>query len=209
MVKNEPTNTDEKKLGDYLLVSDGTIRNLIKKMPDDLSTDSANKERLGEKLVREGIISQQELDNSIIKQRVHRLSKSPIFATLSTMELVTLSKCFTEVSYPANKIFIMQGEEDPSLFIIASGSVEVFRLNNAGEHIPIATVGVGEPIGEMGYFSGSMRSSYVQTLETTHLLHAQYADLTNYFENVPRVALAFTKIIEQRKKELDQMTSQE
>ena len=57
----------------------------------------------------------------------------------------------------------MQGEEDPSLFVIASGLVEVFRLDNAGDEIPIAQVGAGEPIGEMGYFAGGVRTACVRT----------------------------------------------
>ena len=39
-------------------------------------------------------------------------------------------------------------------------------------------------------------------------IQAQYEDLTSYFENVPRVALAFTTVIAQRKKEMDQLISQ-
>jgi CRP-like cAMP-binding protein len=102
----------------------------------------------------------------------------------------------------------MQGEEDPSLFIIACGLVEVFHLDNAGNETSIAKVGAGEPIGEMGYFTGGVRNACVRTLEATQLLQAQYKDLTDYFENVPRVALAFTTIIKQRKKEMEQLVSQ-
>ena len=102
----------------------------------------------------------------------------------------------------------MQGEEDLSLFGIATGLVEVFHLDNAGNEISISKIGAGEPVGEMGYFAGGVRTACVRTLETTHLLQAQYEDLTDYFENVPRVALAFSAVIEQRKKEMDQLLSQ-
>ena len=164
--------------------------------------------RIGELLVEEGILTQVELDNSIKQQRIARLAACPIFATLSSTELAALSKFFAEVSYPPNETFIMQGEEDSSLFVIATGLVEVFHLDNAGNETLIAKVGPGEPIGEMGYFTGSVRTACVRTLETTQLLQAQYKDLTDYFENVPRVALAFTTVVEQRKKEMDQLISQ-
>jgi len=200
--------TGEHKLGKYLLVSDGTINNVVEKQFHSSFTGASDNKRIGELLVDEGILTQEELDNSIKQQRIARLAACPIFTTLSSTDLAALSKFFTEISYPPNETFIMQGEEDPSLFVIASGLVEVFHLDNSGNETSIAKVGAGEPIGEMGYFAGGVRTACVRTLETTQLLQAQYEDLTDYFENVPRVALAFTTVVEQRKKEMDQLISQ-
>ncbi len=52
----------------------------------------------------------------------------------------------------------------------------------------------------MGYFSGGVRSACVRTLKTTQLLQAKYKDLTGFFESIPRIALAFSSVVEQRKK---------
>ncbi len=208
MAIDKLSDTGEHKLGEYLLVSDGTINNVVEKQFHSSFTGASDNKRIGELLVDEGILTQEELDNSIRQQRIARLAACPIFTTLSSTDLAALSKFFTEVSYPPNETFIMQGEEDPSLFVIASGLVEVFHLDNAGNETSIAKVGAGEPIGEMGYFAGGVRTACVRTLETTQLLQAQYEDLTDYFENVPRVALAFTTVVEQRKKEMDQLISQ-
>ena len=208
MAIDKLNDTGEHKLGEYLLVSDGTINNVVEKQFHASFTGASENKRIGEVLVEEGILTQEELDNSIKQQRIARLAACPIFTTLSSTDLAALSKFFTEVSYPPNETFMMQGEEDPSLFVIATGLVEVFRLDNAGNEISIAKVGAGEPIGEMGYFAGGVRTACVRTLETTQLLQAQYEDLTDYFENVPRVALAFTTVVEQRKKEMDQLIAQ-
>ncbi len=208
MAIDKLSDTGEHKLGEYLLVSDGTISNVVEKQFHSSFTGTGENKRIGELLVEEGILTQEELDNSIRQQRIARLAACPIFATLPSTDLAALSKFFTEVSYPPNETFIMQGEEDSSLFVIATGLVEVFHLDNAGNEISIAKVGAGEPIGEMGYFTGGVRTACVRTLETTQLLQAQYEDLTDYFENVPRVALAFTTVVEQRKKEMEQLISQ-
>ncbi len=208
MAIDKLSDTGEHKLGEYLLVSDGTISNVVEKQFHSSFTGTGENKRIGELLVEEGILTQEELDNSIRQQRIARLAACPIFATLPSTDLAALSKFFTEVSYPPNETFIMQGEEDSSLFVIATGLVEVFHLDNAGNEISIAKVGAGEPIGEMGYFTGGVRTACVRTLETTQLLQAQYKDLTDYFENVPRVALAFTTVVEQRKKEMEQLISQ-
>jgi len=208
LTRDKLSDTGENKLGKYLLVSDGTINNVVEKQFHSSFTGDRKFMRIGELLVEEGILTQAELDNSIKQQRIARLAACPIFATLSSMDLAALSKFFTEVSYPPNETFILQGEDDPSLFVIATGLVEVFHLDNAGNEISIAKVGPGEPIGEMGYFAGGVRTACVRTLETTQLLQARFEDLTDYFENVPRVALAFMTVVEQRKKIMDQLLSQ-
>jgi len=200
--------TGEHKIGEYLAVSRGTINNVVEKQFHSSFTGASEGKRIGELLVEEGVMTQEELDNSLRRQRIARLAACPIFATLSSIELAALSKFFTEVSYPPNETFIIQGEEDPSLFVIAYGLVEVSHVDNAGNEISIAKVGAGEPIGEMGYFAGGVRTAYVRTLEPTQLLKAEYKDLTDYFENVPRVALAFTTVVKQRKKEMEQLLSQ-
>lgn len=208
MANDDLNDTGEHKIGEYLAVSRGAINNVVEKQFHSSFTGVSEGKRIGELLVEEGVMTQEELDNSLRRQRVARLAACPIFATLSSTELAALSKFFTEVSYPSNETFIIQGEEDPSLFVIAYGLVEVFHADNAGNEISIAKVGAGEPIGEMGYFAGGLRTAYVRTLEPTQLLKAEYKNLTDYFENVPRVALAFTTVVEQRKKEMEKLLSQ-
>ncbi|MBI4005678.1 MAG: cyclic nucleotide-binding domain-containing protein [Gammaproteobacteria bacterium] len=195
-----------KKLGGYLVVSSGAINTAVEKQIASYAKGEPVKP-LGELLISQGVITRAELENSLRNQRIARLAGCPIFASLTQADLAALSKHFRETSVAPGEQFIMQGEEDPTLYIIASGLVEVFRINNEGKEISIAKVGMGEPIGEMGYFSGGVRTACVRALEPTQLLRANYDDLTNYFENVPRVALAFTEVVEHRRKELERITS--
>ena len=204
----ETNKPEPKKLGNYLVVSKGAISNAVEKQIATFTRDGKVKP-LGELLVDEGIITREELDNSLRNQRIARLAGCPIFASLSRSDLAALSNKFHEVSAAPGEQFIMQGEEDPSMYIIASGLVEVFRVDNAGNEIHIAEVGAGEPIGEMGYFSSGKRTACVRAIEPTQLVKADYDDLTDYFTNVPRVALAFTQVVEQRRKDLERITSQQ
>ncbi len=197
----------EKKLGDFLVVSKGALSNAVEKQISDY-TRSGKLKPIGELLVEQGIISKEELENSLRNQRIARLASCPVFAVLSKPELAALSKHFHEVSVIPGEQFIMQGEDDPSMFVIASGEVEVYRVNNAGEEIHIADVGIGEPIGEMGYFSGGKRTACVRAKTAAVLLKADYDDLTDYFSNVPRVALAFTRVVEHRRAELEKLAGQ-
>ena len=197
-----PKKPDPKKLGDFLVVSKGAISNAVEKQITTYAS-SGKLKPIGEILLEQGIITKEELDNSIRNQRIARLAGCPVFVSLSKIELSALSKYFTEVHVAPGEQFIMQGEEDPSMYVIGSGLVEVYRIDNAGNEIPIAQVGEGEPIGEMGYFSGGKRTACVRAIQPTLLLKANYNDLTHYFENVPRVAMAFTQVVEHRRRQLE------
>lgn len=196
---------DSKKLGGYLVVSSGAINSAVENQITSYVKGEPVKP-LGELLVSQGVITQAELDNSLRNQRIARLAGCPVFASLTQTDLAALSKHFHEFSVAPGEQFIMQGEKDPALYIIASGLVEVFQVDNAGNEISISKVGSGEPIGEMGYFSSGVRTACVRALEPTQLLRANYDDLTHYFENVPRVALAFAEVVEHRRKELERIT---
>jgi len=201
-----PKKPDPRKLGDFLVVSKGAISNAVEKQITAYAS-SGQLKPIGEILLEQGIITKDELDNSLRNQRIARLAGCPVFALLTKTELSALSKYFTEINVAPGDQFIFQGEEDPSMYVIGSGLVEVYRVDNAGNEIPIAQVGEGEPIGEMGYFSGGRRNASVRAIQPTLLLKAKYEDLTHYFENVPRVAMAFTQVIEYRRKELENITS--
>ena len=107
-------------------------------------------------LIENGDITQEEHDNALKRQRVDRLTCSPVFSMLEKTELVAISSRFVEITVPAGRQFIIQDEPDPTLYIIASGKVEVYRTNLDGSHLYIAYVETYEHIGEMGYFQGGV-----------------------------------------------------
>lgn len=187
-----------KRLGDYLICSPAVLKNAVKKQGQMLKWRLAPK-HIGEILLEDGLISQDELDIAIRKQRVDRLRASPVFNMLSEAELAAISTRFVEVTVEAGEQFIIQDEPDPTLYILAKGKVEVYRTNLDGTHIHLAYIEPYEPIGEMGYFQGGVRTASVRAVENSELLRANYASLTHYFEHVPRVAHEFMRIVEQRR----------
>ena len=187
-----------KKLGAYLLCSPAALQNVVKQQGQTLKLGNKPK-HIGEILLESGVISREELDTAIRKQRVDRLRRSPVFNMLSDAELAAISARFNEVSVGPGKQFIFQDEPDPTLYILASGRVEVYRTTLEGKHIHIAFVDPPEPIGEMGYFQGGIRNASVWAVDAVELLQADYSKLTHYFEYVPRVAHELMKIVEHRR----------
>lgn len=191
-------------IGEYLPVSRGAIRMAMQKKREARLKGKPVKS-IGEILLETGAITREDLDIAIKRQRADRLAQCPVFASLTSTELIALGSNFREISLPADKQFIMQGENDSTLYILVAGRVEVFRIDDDGTKIHIAYVSPVEPIGEMGYFQDGERLASVRTVDPVELLSAPYSSLTHYFENVPRVALAFLEVVKRRQEETQRL----
>jgi len=112
---------EPKKIGSYLVCSPGTLRNAVKKQGQLLKTGQKVK-RIGEILVENGAISSEDLDNAIRKQRIDRLRNSPVFASLSNLELAAISSRFTEISVPirGGRIQVLHGAKTCLILLILS-----------------------------------------------------------------------------------------
>ena len=128
---------------------------------------------------------------------------------LSKTELAAISSRFVEVNVPTGRQIIIQDEPDPALYIIANGKVEVYRTNLDGSHLHIACVEAYEPIEEMGYFQGGVRTASVRAVDNIECLRADYSALTHYFEHVPRVAHAFMEIVEQQRQDTEERVEEQ
>ncbi len=202
MIEGNSLEKQYKKIGEYLLCSQGAMQNALKKQSSLLEVKKES-QLIGKILVDLGVIGQEELDNGIKKQRAERLSQCPVFSTLNKTELNALSNSFHEISVPALDEFILEGDDDPTMYIMVSGEAEVYHMDIDGNKTVFATLGPGDPIGEMAYFSGGRRTATVRTLEPCELIQAKYADLTFYFENAPMVAHAFMTLVNSRRLELE------
>ena len=193
---------ENKKLGEYFVCSEGALKNAVIKQIALLEQHQPRK-LIGEILRDNGIINQEQLDNAVTRQRVDRLSACPVFSTLSPTELNALSKSFREVSIVPFEEFIIQGDDDPTMYVMANGKAEVYHMDISGKKTIFATLLPGDPIGEMAYFSGGRRTATVRTLQRSELIFANYKDLTFYFEHAPNVAHAFMQLINQRRQQLE------
>jgi CRP-like cAMP-binding protein len=198
-------NNDQEKprprlLGEYLSCSRGSIRIAMQKKRD-AKVRGQDQKRIGELLIDLEMIEQEELENALRHQRADRLGLCPVFESLNRTELSAIGNHFTEISLTAGQQFIFEGENDPTLYILVEGKLEVFTKDKDGNEIHIAYVNPVEPIGEMGYFQGGIRTASVRAIDPTELLCAAYKNLTHYFEHVPHVAHAFLDVINRRQAE--------
>ena len=66
--------------------------------------------------------------------------------------------------YPKNKVLIAEGSTGDALFVLLTGSVKVYSMNEDGREITYSIISSGDYFGEMS-LDGGIRSASVMTLE--------------------------------------------
>lgn len=204
MENTQETPPRPRLLGEYLSCSRGSIRIAMQKKRE-AKVQGKKIKRIGEILVEQQIINEEELTNGLRRQRADRLAHCPVFASLQKPELSAIGNHFSEISIEADKQFIFEGESDPTLYVLVDGKLEVFTHDEENNEIHIAYVEPVQPIGEMGYFQDGIRTASVRTVTPSIVLQAAYKRLTHYFEHVPHVAHAFMEVVKQRQEETNRI----
>src|SRR5262249_45719840 len=119
------------------------------------------RKRLGELLLESQLMSGDRLWAALRAQRLARLRKCAVFAGLETHELEALCEFVQERSIRAGEEFIRQDDRGDRCFIVASGCAVVFQRDESAG-VLLSTVGPGECLGELGYFSDGRRSASVR-----------------------------------------------
>lgn len=98
--------------------------------------------------------------------------------------------------YRRGTIFINEGEQGDSLFVIVSGRVKVYSVDDRGREIIYGVYGAGETMGEMS-LDGGPRSANVVTVEPTLCAMVTRTKLLSHIEKHPEFAFyLLTKVIE-------------
>jgi len=108
------------------------------------------------------------------------LSTSPLFEMLSNQELEYVSELSRPRRFSAGQIVFEEGELGDSLYVIASGEVEVLRRAAAGEQRIIATLRAPEFFGEMSLIDKEYRSATVRSRTDAELLHLTAENLATF-----------------------------
>lgn len=180
-----------KKLGEYLNMDHEVLEEALASQ----QSSPSRRKRLGEILIKQGTITEKELESALSNQRLDRLRLSPLFSNLEKQDILNISKWVSEETLPEGDQFISQDEYGNHFYVLIYGKASVYRTVESGDEIPIAIVKPVECLGEMGYFAGGRRSASIRTLEQSLLLKIKYRDLDIIFEILPALAKNFLHLV--------------
>jgi len=131
------------------------------------------------------------------------LSTIPMFRSLDDIALKNLSSHTVTRSFPKNAIIITDGDKSDSLYIIQSGKVKVFLMNDSGKEVILNFQGSGEYFGEMALLDNEPRSASIMTLEVSKFAIISKNDFLACLRKHPEIAL---EIIKNQSRRLRQLT---
>ncbi len=108
------------------------------------------------------------------------LSGSPLFEMLSNQELEAIAELSRPRRFQAGQTIFEEGELGDSVYVIASGDVEVVRRDAQGQPQIIAVLGGQQFFGEMSLIDKEYRSATVRARTDCELLHLTAENLTTF-----------------------------
>ena len=107
-------------------------------------------------------------------------------------ELDALTRNATIRSFPKNSIVVNEGDRTDSLYIILSGKVKIFLVDDDGREVTLGTQAAGEYFGEMVLDEG-LRSASVMTLEPSRFALISKERFTEFLSAHPDFTVRLIK----------------
>ena len=138
-------------------------------------------------------------------QTAQLLGTVPLFKLLSDEERADLEKVFERREVEADEKLFSLGEPGDSLYVVGSGSVELFVKDNTGSKIVLTVCERGEVFGELSLFDGGARTATAVCVEPGTLLVLDREDLLTFLRRHPDAALDLLTMMGQRMRAADEM----
>ena len=127
-------------------------------------------------------------------ENIELLKNIFMFKGLTAMELIPFSKILKSEKAPKGEVIIKEGEIGTQMYIIKSGSVNVYVEDSRTERRRLlAILGRGDQFGEIALFTESPRSATVEAREVSEFLLINKEDMNRILEKDDKVALKIFK----------------
>ena len=121
------------------------------------------------------------------------LDKVDIFAGLSESQLESLRQNSRIRPVLPGTIVVSEGDEPHGLFIVQSGTLKAFLMDESGREITLSLLGEGDYFGELALLDEAPRSASVIALERGELLQVSQQAFLELIENDPQVMQTVVK----------------
>jgi CRP/FNR family cyclic AMP-dependent transcriptional regulator len=135
------------------------------------------------------------------------LRSIPLLEGLDEDDLAALAASLEPRNFRAGATIFEQGDAGSSMFIVESGSVNIYLPGEKSHRISLADIARGEYFGELALFDDKPRSASALATSNTVLLELQRETLENYLDRRPRTAMVILRTMGERLRETNTMLS--
>ncbi len=136
-----------------------------------------------------------------LSPRLHRLKNSPLFATLTPLELKIVDELMHERRFLTDEIVFDQGEEGQALYLVTSGRVAISRAHGSAFKV-VAELGPGSVFGDLALLDDSPRNARARAIDNCELAVFFRADFLGLMETDAiigyKISLNLARLIGQR-----------
>jgi CRP-like cAMP-binding protein len=124
----------------------------------------------------------------------------PLFAGFTQEEFNDFTKVMNVHPLPGGMQIVEQNESGKSVYLIASGSVNVFMTLLSGERVDLAVLRSGDFFGEMSFLTGKPRTATVETAEDAVILEITEDNLREITSRRPHILNVLQQFSDMRSK---------
>jgi HEAT repeat protein len=135
--------------------------------------------------------------------RMLLLREVPIFSNLDPVDLEKIADVAEEQLFFDQSLVCREGEPGNTMFIIATGTVDVVKRSGTGETV-LATRSVGEFVGEMAILESAPRSATLKARGDVRVLIIDGDAFNTILHDRPQVAVSVLKHMSTRVRELNE-----
>ncbi len=126
------------------------------------------------------------------------LATVPLFSTLDSETLERISAFAFRRTFAAGERILEEGRTANGLFVVVNGRVDIVKGIDGPTPDVIATLGAGEPIGEMEILAEWPRTATVVACEETEAVGMDSWVFLDYLREEPRLAMRLLQIMAKR-----------
>ncbi|NLA75848.1 MAG: cyclic nucleotide-binding domain-containing protein [Deltaproteobacteria bacterium] len=117
-------------------------------------------------MVNEKAIPETNLSKAVIDL----LIEVPMFDQIKSEDLKILARSMNFMDFQPREVIFSEGDKGDFVCFVTRGALDVFKKNEKGKEVVIATLGKGRSIGEMSIIDDFPRSATVKAKSQTTLL---------------------------------------
>ncbi|MBV9583191.1 MAG: cyclic nucleotide-binding domain-containing protein [Chloroflexi bacterium] len=146
-------------------------------------------------------------DGQHAQVRPSRLKAIPLLEGLAEDLLSILATHFVTERYPTGAVILEEGEPGDKFCILARGTVEVSRVDAAGQARHVAILEEGDFFGEIALLSDVRRTATVRARTPSVVLSLARDQFLNLAASSPAWRVAIEEVAERRRRELLSVTA--
>jgi len=132
------------------------------------------------------------------KKIIGIISSAPLFSGLPEDDIAEIADVLREKDVLKGETIFSDGEPSRGFYIVASGSIKIYKLAPDGKEKILHIFGKGQPFAEVAVFSGDPYPANALALQKSHLLFFPKKEFVDLIAMKPGLALSMLGVMASR-----------